>query len=185
MSEHPPVARLNPAAYSPQTSAFAAATPNELKGFFDAFMLNKPYCLDELIQAIWQTPGHAQWRADFSPASLDALGEWFAARIHELALRPHHVEAMPNEETALVVAVGMYYGEVAVRNNPSLGWHTLNGSKRQADYGQPVVSSAGNLPTNPVRVAQAFASGIADGSKGAGRLRETYDYWMQLIKGIP
>lgn len=177
--------QLDPTAYSPLTSAFAAATPNDLKVFFDAFMLNKPYCLDELIQSVWQTLGYEQWGADFSPESLDALGEWFAARVRERAQSSSAVETGSEEVVSLAVAVGMYYGEVAVRNNPPLGWHALNGSKRQADYGQPVVSSAGNLPTNPVRVAQAFASGIADGSKAAGRLRQTYDYWMQLIKGIP
>lgn len=174
--------QLDPTAYSPVTSAFAAATPNELKVFFDAFMLNKPYCLDGLIQSVWQTPGYEQWSADFSPESLNAVGEWFAARIRERAQSSSAVEKGSEEVVSLAVAVGMYYGEVAVRNNRPLGWHLLSGSKRQADYGQPVVSRSGKLPTNPVRVAHAFASGIADGSKAAGRLRETYDYWMQLIK---
>ena len=178
MNNDPTDGQLDPTAYSPLTSAFASATPNELKVFFDAFMLNKPYCLDELIQSVWQTPGYEQWSADFSPESLDAVGEWFAARICERAQGSSAVET----GMSLAVAVGMYYGEVAVRNNSPLGWHLLNGSKRQADYGQPVVSSSGKLPTNPVRVAHAFASGIADGAKAAGRLRETYDYWMQLIK---
>ncbi|MBF6028401.1 hypothetical protein ICY20_11670 [Pseudomonas sp. P115] len=185
MNNHLTDGQLDPTAYSPVTSAFASATPNELKVFFDAFMLNKPYCLDELIQVVWKTSGYERWSADFSPESLEPLGEWFAAQICERAQSSPAVETGFEEVASLAVATGMYYGEVAVRNNPSLGWHTLNGSKRQADYGQPVVSSAGNLPTNPVRVAQAFASGIADGSKAAGRLRETYDYWMQLIKGIP
>lgn len=173
---------MDPTAYSPLTSAFAAATPTELKVFFDAFMLHKPYCLDGLIQTVWQTPRYEHWNADFSPASLDALGEWFAAQIRERGQSSSAVETESEGVVSLAVAVGMYYGEVAVRNNPPLSWHLLSGSKRQADYGQPVVSSSGKLPTNPVRVAHAFASGIADGSKTTGRLRETHEYWMQLIK---
>lgn len=177
-------------AYTPVSAAFASMGAQELKSFYEGFMLNKPYCLDDLIQAVWQTPGYEQWSADFSPESLDVLGEWFAAQIHDMARVSHSAQTakdaavrdMSDEEKALAVAVGMYYGEVAVRNNPQLGWHQLKGNKKQADYGQPVISDSGKLPTNPVRVAHAFASGIADGSKAAGRLRETYDYWMQLIR---
>ena len=171
-------------AYTPVSAAFASMGAKELKSFYEGFMLNKPYCLDDLIQAVWQTSGYEQWSADFSPESLDVLGEWFAARISDSAqtAKDAAVRDMSDEEKALAVAVGMYYGEVAVRNNPQLGWHQLKGNKKQADYGQPVISDSGKLPTNPVRVAHAFASGIADGSKAAGRLRETYDYWMQLIR---
>lgn len=174
-------------AYTPVTSAFASMGAKELNSFYEGFMLNKPYCLDDLIQAVWQTPGYEQWSADFSPQSLEGLGEWFAARIHEIAQLSQTAEAgavrdMSDEEKALAVAVGMYYGEVAVRNNPQLAWHQLKGNKKQADFGQPVISDSGKLATNPVRVAHAFASGIADGSRSAGRLRETYDYWMQLLR---
>lgn len=177
--------RLAPTAYSPITSAFASAASNELKRFYAEFTLNKPYCLDELIQTVWQTPRYEQWSADFSRESLDALGEWFAAWIRSVeTVKDAAVGDMSDEEKALAVAVGMYYGEVAVRNNPQLGWHQLKGNKKQADFGQPVISDSGKLPTNPVRVAHAFAIGIADGSKTAGQLRQTYDYWMQLIKSV-
>ena len=183
MNYHLTDGRLASTAYSPITTAFASAASNELERFYAGFMLNKPYCLDELIQTVWQTPGYEQWSADFSRASLDALGEWFAARIRNVeTLKNAAVGDLSDEEKALAVAVGMYYGEVAVRNNPQLGWHQLKGNKKQADYGQPVISESGKLPTNPVRVAHAFACGIADGSKAAVRLRETYDYWMQLIR---
>ena len=190
MNDHLTGELLDPAAYSPVTPAFASMAPRELNSFYEGFMLNKPYCLDDLIHAVWQTPGCEHWSADFSAQSLDALGEWFASRIHETARLLHSAEAssdaavrdIANEEKAFVVAVGMYYGDVAVRNNPSLGWHQLKGNKKQADYGQPVVCDSGTLPTNPVRVAHVFASGIADGSKTPGQLRQTYDYWMQLIQ---
>ena len=177
--------RLVPTAYSPITTAFASAAPNELERFYAGFMLNKPYCLDELIQTVWQTPGYEQWSAGFSRESLDALGEWFAARIRNVeTVKDAAVGELSDEEKALAVAVGMYYGEVVVRNNPQLGWHQLKGNKKQADYGQPVISDSGKLPTNPVRVAHAFASGITEGSKTAGQLGQTYDYWMQLIKSV-
>ena len=184
-------------AYTPVTDFFSSMNSKELNCFYELFMLNKPYCLDELIQAVWQTPGYESWSADFSPESLDGVAEWLASRIHKEQL-PSTVNETGNDSIAgtadlntpvlsedamsLAVLVGMYYGEVAVRCNPELSWSQLKGSRKQADYGQPVISASGMLPTNPIRVAHAFASAILDGSKKIGRLRETYEYWMQLIQ---
>lgn len=184
-------------AYTPVTDIFSSMNSKELQGFYERFMLNKPYCLDELIQAVWQTKGYENWNADFSPDSIDVLADWLVSRIHKKptpstvnetetdpVVCPADVSTpvLSEEEMSLAVLVGMYYGEVAIRNNPELSWSQLKGSKKQADYGQPVISASGALPTNPVRVAHAFACAIAEGSKNIGRLRETYDYWMQLIK---
>ena len=184
-------------AYTPVTEIFSSMTAKELNNFYERFILDMPYCLDELIQAVWQTRGYENWSADFSPESIDMLAEWFASRIHKVRIssKVSEIESdsiagpadssaldLSEEEMSLAVLVGMYYGEVAVRNNPELNWSQLKGNKKQADYGQPVISASGTLPTNPVRVAHAFACAIADGSKTSGRLRETYDYWMQLIK---
>ena len=184
-------------AYTPVTDSFFSMNSKELNSFYDLFMLNKPYCLDELIQAVWHTPGYESWNADFSPESLDGVAEWLASRIYKEQLSSTvnetgndsiagtadlNTPVLSEEAMSLAVLVGMYYGEVAVRNNPELSWSQLKGNKKQADYGQPVISASGSLPTNPVRVAHAFACAIADGSKTLGRLRETYNYWMQLIK---
>ncbi|SEU13480.1 hypothetical protein [Pseudomonas graminis] len=180
-------------AYTPVTTAFASMTKKELSDFYECFILNVPYCLDELIQSIWQTPGFDSWRADFSPESLGALGEWFATKLKKTKSSSDAVQfstvaqASPvawdltDEEKSLAVKVGMYYGEVAIRNHPSLSWMQLKGSKKLADYGQPVIGGPGIIPTNPVRVANAFAWGIADGSRTGSRLQETYDSWMEMI----
>ncbi|WP_137212701.1 hypothetical protein [Pseudomonas sp. CFBP13509] len=184
-------------AYTPVADFFSSMNSKELNSFYELFMLNKPYCLDELIQAVWHTPGYESWNADFSPESLDGVAEWLASRIYKEQLSSTvnetgndsiagtadlNTPVLSEEAMSLAVLVGMYYGEVAVRNNPELSWSQLKGNKKQADYGQPVISASGSLPTNPVRVAHAFACAIADGSKTLGRLRETYNYWMQLIK---
>jgi hypothetical protein len=171
--------------YTPVTTAFASMTNKELTDFYDEFMLNLPYCLDELIQTVWQTPGFDNWSADFSPESLETLGEWFATKIQKRdsssdSRSPVALD-LTDEEKSLAVHVGMYYGEVAVRHHPSLSWMQLKGSKKLADYGQPVIADASNIPTNPVRVANALAWGIADGSRKGSRLRETFDYWMGMI----
>ncbi|WP_367374520.1 hypothetical protein [Pseudomonas lini] len=182
--------------YTPVTTAFASMTKKELRDFYGGFVLNLPYCLDELIQAVWQTRGFESWNADFSPESLDVLGEWFATKIQKRDLSSEGVTCstvgqisldardLADEEKTLAVKVGMYYGEVAIRNHPSLSWMQLKGSKKLADYGQPVVAGPSIIPTNPVRVANAFAWGIADGSRVGSRLRETYDCWMKMISDL-
>jgi hypothetical protein len=136
--------------YNPVTVAFTSKTPSDLKCFYDDFIINIPYCLDELIQMVWRTPGFEDWNADFSPESLGGLGEWVATKVYKRdeSLGGEHrssplqqssiVVCLSEEEEALAVKVGMYYGEVAVRNNPSLSWFQLKGSKKLADYGQPV-----------------------------------------------
>ncbi|WP_248767180.1 hypothetical protein [Pseudomonas sp. MWU12-2345] len=188
--------------YSPVTMAFASMTKKELSDFYKWFMLNLPYCLDELIQAVWKTSGFESWSADFSPESLGMLGEWFAARVERRDLTPGEIDEIKSKMTSVIevttwgltceseslaVCVGMYYGQVAIKNNPLLSWEQLKGSKKLADYGQPVISGLGVVPINPVRVANALAFGIVRGSKTGSRLRESYDYWSKLVmpKGSP
>ncbi|WP_152531714.1 hypothetical protein [Pseudomonas syringae] len=184
-------------AYSPVTQEFALITQKELREFYDTFMLNIPYCLDDLIHEVWRTPGFEDWSADFNPSSLDTLGEWIANRIMKNRLNHKKSEtqadskdskeaperkSLTDEELALAVSAGMYYGEVSVKSNPALHWEQLKGGKRNADYGQPVILGKNTIPINPIRIANVFMCGVADGSKTSSRLRETYDYWMTLIQ---
>ncbi|WP_162234925.1 hypothetical protein, partial [Pseudomonas cannabina] len=65
--------------------------------------------LDDLIHEIWKTPGFEDWSADFTPSSLDTLGEWLAHRI--MKNRSHHgkgekqaepnISKKPPEKTSL------------------------------------------------------------------------------------
>lgn len=73
----------------------------------------------------------------------------------------------------------MYCGQVAINENPLLKWEQAKGRKN-ADYGQPIITGGEALPYNPVRVANVFASGIADGSKTPAKLKEGYEYWKTL-----
>jgi len=47
----------------------------ELKDYFSWFQNILPQQLEELINAVKQTPGFEEWEADFTPVSLDRLGE--------------------------------------------------------------------------------------------------------------
>ncbi|MDY7560890.1 hypothetical protein QN366_21890 [Pseudomonas sp. CCC3.2] len=182
--------------YSPVTMKFASMTEAELSDFYNWFIVNLPYFLDELIQAVWKTPGFEGWSADFSPESLDMLGEWFAARVESRDLSPEEIDELKSEITSaveiatweltsetksLAVFIGMYYGQVAIKNNPKLSWKQVKANMKLADFGQPVISGPGVVPINPVRVANVLACGIARGSKTGSRLRGSYDNWSKLV----
>ncbi len=167
-------------AYTPVTTAFAGMADEELDEFYRWFMLNLPYCIEELMQLVRSTVGFHDWYANDSPDSLNTLGNWFALKIKsDLAQSNIAAESNWTDETkSLAVYIGMYYGEVAVKSNSMLEWSQLRGDRKFADFGQPIIIGKGLMPINPVRVAHSFVCGIIDGSRTGNRLRETFDYWM-------
>jgi len=171
----------------------------KLKEFYQWFMTSLPYCIEELMQLVANTPGFENWNADDSPNSLNGLGAWFATKVKKREFAPDEVEAIKNklmrpvkfsawdltdETKSLALYVGMYYGEVALKNNPLLKWEQLLSSKKFADYGQPILNGVGVVPINPVRVAHSIAYGFVDGAKDGKELRKAYDCWSNLVMPV-
>ncbi len=77
--------------------------------------------------------------------------------------------------------VGMYLSQVFLRNNSTLKWGQIFGSKRFVDYGQPVLVGFGKVPFNPVRMMLTLAYGLADQTHDGQRLRGIYDIWWKNI----
>lgn len=187
--------------YSPNSEIFLAMDKKKLKEFFQWFMEIKPYCIEELMQLIRNTPGFESWEADDSPESLDGLGEWFAKNVSKRDYTLEEVDSIKNrfdthpkiefptwdltdEAKSLALYVGMYYGDVALKNNTSLKWEQCLGSKKFSDYGQPVLNGQGFVSINPVRVAHSVAFGLINGTKTERDLRKGYDYWENLRVNI-
>lgn len=181
--------------YNPATMNFSMLTKKELKEFYEWFMLNLPYCIEELIQLVRTSPGFENWWADETPQSLDALGDWLSRKIQKHDLTTEEVFHVKNfykgdvevpswelneKSRSLAVYIGMYYGEVIIKNNPGLRWEQKLGRKSFADFGQPVISGGRAVPINPVRVASSFACGVVSGKSAATGLREAYEYWVKL-----
>ncbi|MFZ6768534.1 hypothetical protein ACO0LM_15860 [Undibacterium sp. Di26W] len=188
--------------YSPNPGIFWAMDKNQLKEFYEWFMSSLPYCLEELMQLVVGTPGFEDWNADDSPDSLNGLGDWFAMQVETRELSQDELQAikatlispieiqtwtLTDETKSLALYVGMYYGEVAIKNNPLLKWEQsvqMAGKKKMVDYGQPVVAGGNFVPTNPVRVAHVFANGIASGGQTGRRLREVYESRAKLVMAV-
>ena len=67
-------------------------TKQQLKEFFVWFQGVIPERLDVLIKAVHETPGFESWDPDFSPESLDGLGNWFAGEVETHQRRAAEME---------------------------------------------------------------------------------------------
>lgn len=168
----------------------------ELKTYFAWYHEVMPERLEELTRAVHETPGFENWAADYTPASLDLLGEWFAAQVEtrprtaeeikEIADRSAYPIDIPREELtnatfSLAMDVGMYLSQVFLRTHPSLQWGQPFGSKKFIDYGQPVLEGFGFKVFNPARMLIVQAYGLADKTWSGKSLRELYDIWSEKV----
>lgn len=112
---------------------------------------------------------------DFSADSLLSLGRWIAA----LLLKPGADPASP-ELQSIVIDAGIYLGEVLIRTCPGLQWAQKLGQKNDRDYGCSVVDGFRHgVPANPIYLSQAFAKGVALGTRADTNLHEIYRAWAK------
>lgn len=181
----------------PFTLKFSEMSKKELKDYFDWFQSILPRRLDELARAVKQTPAFESWQPDLTPASLDLLGDWFAAQVETRPRTQDEIQEIESRSTypieiagdeltnrtfSLAMDVGMYLSKVFLKNHPSLRWDQLFGNKKFVDYGQPVLNGFGDVPFNPVQILVTLAYGVASKKKTGNRLRELYDIWSKLIR---
>jgi len=172
-------------------------TKKELKTYFQWFMEVLPQRVNELAAVVQETPGFETWEPDFTPDSLNTLGQWFVGQIETRSRTQGELQAIkdslvfpmdiPSEELtnrtfSLAMDIGMYFSQVLMKNYSSLKWEHPLGNKRFADYGQPSLIGFGTVTLNPVAIAVTLAYGLARKTKTGKRLREVYDYWAQRVQ---
>jgi hypothetical protein len=169
----------------------------ELKDYYRWFMDALPKGINELAEAVRQTPGFETWQPDCTPASLDTLGEWFAVQVEKREQTEEEIQKIkarltfpmeiPREELtdrtfSLAVDIGMYFSQVLLKNHPSLRWNQPFGGKLHIDYGQPVLAGFGAMAFNPVHMMTVLAHGLADKKRTGEGLREIYDIWSKKVQ---
>lgn len=114
---------------------FVALTKQELKKYNEWFVAIVPERVATLQSCVSASAGHFSWSANFDPASLVELGDWFALQVttrdrtqsEALAIEarltfpmnvPH--EELTDETVSKAIDVGMYFGTVLLKNHPSL-----------------------------------------------------------------
>ncbi len=182
----------------PFTLEFRKMSKQELCDYNAWFLAQIPERIVMLEEAVNNTRGFENWKADYTPESLDLLGEWFARQVETRERTEEEIQELQdkapprlrgieydrreltNKTFSLAIDIGMYLSQVFLKTVPSLKWqHTTKGVKT-IDYGQPVLASFGRLVFNPVRMLVALAYGIAKGNRSGVGLRELFEIWKKL-----
>lgn len=184
-------------AQPPFTLKFWEMTKKELKAYCEWFHAQIPERIKEVAEAVRQTPGFEVWQADYTPASLDALGQWFAAQVETRKRTEGEIDEIKTESSfpidipsqeltnrtfSLAMDIGMYLSQVFLRNHRSLKWEQPFGNRKFIDYGQPVLVEFTSAPFNPVRMMVTQAYGLSDKTWNGNQLRKLYDIWSGMIR---
>lgn len=177
----------------PFTLRFFDMTKEELIAYAVWFHDSVPGRIAELTSTVKGTPGYERWEPNLTPESLEGLGRWFESQVETRKRSDEEMEAMRakltfpidipddqlmNRTFSLVMDVGMYFGQVVLKNLPGTRWDQSLRNKRFADYGQPVIMGFGTVPLNPVRVIVTNAYKAA--KKERVDLRRLYDTWARM-----
>jgi hypothetical protein len=173
---------------------FREMPKKDLIAYRDWFHAVMPERMAELTKAVKATAGFEDWDADLTSDSLGPLGEWFRVEVEtrkrtdaemgELKSRLTFPIDVPNEELtnrtfSLAMDIGMYFGQVILKNLPGTRWDQPVRNPKFADHGQPVIMGFGAVPLNPVRIAVTLAYAFAAKEQSGGRLRALYDVWSK------
>lgn len=179
----------------PFTLVFREMPKSVLKEYNDWFHGISPSRIQILSSTIKTTIGYEKWEPDFSPNSLNDLGEWFS---HEVTTRSRTTEEiseienqsqfpifvpdseLTNRTFSLSMDIGMYISQVFLKNNRSIGWSQPFGNKKSIDYGQPVLIGFSTGPFNPVHMIVTLAYGLVSQAKTGKTLRDLYNIWSNL-----
>lgn len=184
----------------PFTLQFREMSEKELKDYNEWFLSSVAERIEKLTTAVKSSEGFEDWEPDYSPKSLEALGEWFTKQVETRQLSEQEIQDILDKQTpfkvgtenwtltirtrSLVFDIGMYLSQVFLNNHPTLRWDqqfTKFRGKKFIDYGQPVLAGFGTLSFNPVRMLFSLANGIAWTSKTGSGLRELYDIWSSKV----
>lgn len=181
----------------PFTLDFPEMTTKQLKEYFTWFQSVTEDRISQLTAYVQKDPVTSRWEPDYSPSSLDALGDWFSRHVStrdrtrqefdQIMAQAKYPINIPdydltNESFSLGMDVGIYFGLTLMKNHPSLKWEQDLKNKRFADYGQPIIVGFGATPLNPVRIGINIAYGLASKKNTSTRLREVYETWSARAK---
>lgn len=155
-----------------------------------------PDRLHGLTIAVQSTPGYEHWTPDYTPASLDVLGAWFAEVVETHPRSREELQAvkdwfvMPIETQdweltdrsfSIALDVSMYLCHLFMKNHPSINWYSLISGVNGLHFRPVILTGFGPLLFNPVNQAITLASGLARGSRDRSSLRDMYERWAPLV----
>jgi formylglycine-generating enzyme required for sulfatase activity len=184
----------------PFTLEFGEMSKGEIDQYCKWYLAQIPLRIAILQKAVNSSAGYERWKADYSPHSLEQLGEWFATQVESRDLEESEKEErlkeapewfrqvemdtreLTNRTFSIAVDVGMYLSQVFLKNAKTLKWQFVKTGRRDyIDYGQPVLAGFGALVFNPVQILVSLAYGVSHHGKTGKDLRKLYDTWVAFI----
>ncbi|OHD72646.1 MAG: hypothetical protein A2355_15975 [Spirochaetes bacterium RIFOXYB1_FULL_32_8] len=183
------------------TLCFKEMSKEDLKKYYKWYLDIMPKRLNLLIDVVKSFKDYESWKSDYSPESLEKLGQWFYENVETRKRTGEEKDdiyskspdwfktveiqdwELTNKTFSLSIDIGMYLANVFLKNNYSLKWdHFTKGKKIDIDYGQPVLIGFGSDTFNPTHISITLAYGLARKNKTGNRLKELYDTWIKFIK---
>lgn len=165
---------------------------SDLRSYATWFHAAIPARIAELAAVVKSTPGYEDWAPNAEVDSLEVLGRWFEGQVETRKRSPNEIaeiektlvfpvdisaDELTNRTFSLAMDIGMYFAQVVLRNIPGTHWDQSFKSRRDAEFGQPVIMGFGKVPMNPIRILRVIAYKISDGQPA--NLRGLYDRWAQ------
>ena len=181
----------------PFTLKFKTMSKKELKAYHAWFMNSISERIHELTDEVRSSEGCKSWQPDYSPASLDSIGDWMVTQAETRKRTANEIDEikkncsfeidvpeweLTNRTFSLTMDIGMYLARVFEHNHRNVSWDQPLKNKNYIDYGQPVLVGFGNLTLNPVQIVSTIFYKISKGKGDGHQLRDTYDLWTQYIE---
>ena len=179
----------------PSSLDFTNMAKPEIKEYYRWVLENIPtrVCLlEEFINTYY---GYENWKADYSIDSLNLLRKWFNFQVEFREMTEQEIaqikstllfeisfdtELPTNRALSIAYDIGMYYGNLLIKNNPTLNWNIYFGSKKSVDYGHPQIFGFGKITFNPIRMLNTQLYILKD-EPNDNCLIDLYNIWMEYI----
>ena len=182
---------------------FFKANKKELQDYYNLYMSSIESYISDLEKTVRNSPGFEKWSADFTPDSLILLNRWFRLNVKTRKMSKEEIDAeresitdenlkrtveiedweFTDDTKVIIIKIGMYFGEVFIKNNPTLKWHLyVNTSRNNMYFGQPVISGFEHSHFAPLHMIDVQASKIVDERGDERSLYDLYQYWIEDVK---
>lgn len=143
----------------------------DIDRLWKSFLTDIPARLDGLKALVSES---VPWVGDFSDQSLETIDVWLGDKVESVRSEAMRL-SVPGIESDMMIGswnfadykpsdrslsyafdVGIYIGECLIHRVSHARWYQPCKFKRNADYGQPMLSGFGSIPISPIAVAQGI-----------------------------